>query len=286
MTTVGVIGGTGLYSLENLKNVETKEVETPFGKPSSPITIAELDGVKLLFIARHGIGHTLLPTEVNYRANIYALKQLGATWCIAVGAVGSLKEEIRPGQTLVPDQFIDRTRDRKSTFFGEGLVAHVSFADPVCPVLRDLLFETAAEVCEKRNTVCHNRGTYLCMEGPAFSTRAESHMYRSWGADIIGMTNLTEAKLSREAEIAYSTLALITDYDCWREGTADVDIEEILKILSQNSELAKEVIAKTAPKLKDLEPSKLASEALKVALITAPEKVPAKTKEKLKAILG
>ena len=202
--SIGIIGGTGLYDLPGLDDIREREVKTPFGNPSSPVLSGVVDGVELHFLARHGRGHTLLPSEVNYRANLYALKVVGAKWCLSVSAVGSLQEEFRPGQVLVPDQFIDRTKGRASTFFGEGIVGHVAFADPFCPVMREELFAVASQVAKERSTEAHNGGTYLCMEGPAFSTRAESHMYRSWGASIIGMTNLPEAKLAREAEIAVS----------------------------------------------------------------------------------
>ncbi len=283
---VGIIGGTGLYSLEGLKDSQTYDIDTPFGKPSSLIHSGILDGVRLLFIARHGVGHTLLPSEVPYQANIYALKELGAKWCISVSAVGSLQEEAAPGEVVVPNQFIDRTKVRPSTFFGDGIVAHVAFATPFCPVLRKVLLEVARARATAHQTKAHDGGTYVCMEGPAFSTRAESRMYRELGGTIIGMTNLPEAKLAREAEIAYATLAMVTDYDCWRSDTDDVDVTKIIATLHKNSALAKEIIQATVPKLKQLEPSKLASEALKTAIITAPENISERVLEKLKPIIG
>ncbi|MCB0346670.1 MAG: S-methyl-5'-thioadenosine phosphorylase [Bdellovibrionales bacterium] len=284
--SIGIIGGTGLYDLPGLDDIREREVKTPFGNPSSPVLSGVVDGVELHFLARHGRGHTLLPSEVNYRANLYALKVVGAKWCLSVSAVGSLQEEFRPGQVLVPDQFIDRTKGRASTFFGEGIVGHVAFADPFCPVMREELFAVASQVAKERSTEAHNGGTYLCMEGPAFSTRAESHMYRSWGASIIGMTNLPEAKLAREAEIAYATLALITDYDCWRSESDDVDIQEILRTLNANADLAKEVILRIAPRLNALEPSSLAANALQFAIITQPDRISADVRERLRPIIG
>lgn len=283
-TILGVIGGTGLYALDGLVDVEQVVVETPFGQTSSPITVGRLHGTKLLFIARHGVGHTLLPSEVPYRANIFALKTLGAQWCVSVSAVGSLAEEFEPRQLVVPDQLIDRTRSRRSTFFGEGIVAHVSFADPFCPTLRTILLEAATECAASAGTKAHGTGTYVCMEGPAFSTRAESHLYRSWGATLIGMTALPEAKLAREAEIAYATLALVTDYDCWRTAEADVNVAEILETLSKNSSLAKRVLSKVALRLPNFSPSALAADALAMAIITDHAQIPTAVRERLGAI--
>ena len=280
-TILGVIGGTGLYALDGLVDVKQVVVETPYGPPSSPITVGRLHGTKLLFIARHGIGHTLLPSEVPYRANIFALKTLGAQWCVSVSAVGSLAEHFVPRQLVVPDQLIDRTRSRRSTFFGEGIVAHVSFADPFCPTLRALLFEVAGECAAAAGTKAHGSGTYVCMEGPAFSTRAESHLYRSWGASLIGMTALPEAKLAREAELAYATLALVTDYDCWRSSEADVNVSEILETLGKNSTLAKSVLSEVARRLPDFTPSALAADALATAIITDPKLVREEVRERL-----
>lgn len=283
---IGVIGGSGLYGIDGLDDVKSVEVETPFGKPSSPVTVGKLAGQTLLFIARHGTGHTLTPSEVNYRANIFALKTLGAAWCVSVSACGSLQEQFAPGDAVVPDQFIDRTVGRKSTFFGEGVVAHVAFGTPFCPVLKKALFETAAAIGKSSNKRVHNGATYVCMEGPAFSTRAESNLYRSWGAGIIGMTNLTEAKLAREAEIAYASLALVTDYDCWRSESDDVDVTELLRILKENTDFGREVLKKLVPALAKLEPSELAANALKFAIFTQPNAITSQVKERLKPLIG
>ncbi len=284
--TVGIIGGTGLYELDGLENVETVALDTPFGQPSSEIVKAELGGVKVLFIARHGATHSLLPTEINYRANIYALKELGAEWCVSVSAVGSLREEFRPGDIVVPSQYIDRTRHRADTFFGNGIVAHVAFADPVCPVLCDALEEVCAPLAESSGASLHRGGTYVCMEGPTFSTRAESHLYRSWDASIIGMTALPEAKLAREAEIAYATMAMVTDYDCWRSASADVDVSEILATMAKNVAMAKSCLGALLPRLGKSKPSEMASQALGQGIITRAENIPAACKQSLKPIIG
>src|SRR5216117_4447010 len=243
--TLGVLGGSGLYDLPGLEGVERVGVDTPFGQPSDELVIGRLGGTRLVFLPRHGRGHRLLPTEINFRANVFALKRIGVEWIVAVSAVGSLRAEIAPGHIVVPDQFIDRTRQRVSTFFGRGVVAHVQFADPVCPSLSRVL----AEAARAEGAVVHAGGTYVCMEGPQFSTRAESHLYRSWGAHVIGMTNLQEAKLAREAEICFATLALATDYDCWHQTAADVVIGEILRILSENVATAQRLIAEAVPHL-------------------------------------
>jgi 5'-methylthioadenosine phosphorylase len=236
---IGVIGGSGLYEMEGLEQVEEVVLETPFGAPSDAYITGVLNGVKMAFLPRHGRGHRLLPSEVNYRANIYGMKQLGVQRIISVSAVGSLKEAIAPGHIVIPDQFIDRTKGvREATFFGNGIVAHVGFADPTCSCLSDKLFRAA----QKAGAVTHKGGTYICMEGPAFSTRAESNLYRSMGGDIIGMTNLTEAKLAREAEICYGVIALSTDYDCWHETHDDVTVEAILEIMHKNVVMSKAII--------------------------------------------
>jgi 5'-methylthioadenosine phosphorylase len=236
---IGVIGGSGLYEMEGLVGVKEEVVTTPYGDPSDPYITGMLNGVRMVFLPRHGRGHRLLPSEVNYRANIYGMKQLGVERIISVSAVGSLKEEIVPGHIVIPDQFIDRTKGvRKDTFFGNGVVAHAGFADPVCPYLSDALEKAAREA----GATVHKGGTYICMEGPAFSTRAESFMYRDLKASVIGMTNLTEAKLAREAEICYGIIALSTDYDCWHTSHDDVTVEAIIKIIHQNVAMAKNII--------------------------------------------
>src|ERR1700723_3729677 len=235
---IGIIGGSGLYSMPGFTNVHEERVETPFGDPSDPFVLGELEGRKVAFLARHGRGHRILPSELNFRANIYAFKKLGVERILSISAVGSLKEEHKPTDFVVPDQFIDRTFARTATFFGEGVVGHVGFGDPVCPIVVDTFVKACAEV----GVVGKKGGTYVCMEGPQFSTRAESNLYRSWGADVIGMTNLQEAKLAREAEISYATLAMVTDYDCWREGHDDVTVDQIVAVMHQNADNAAKVV--------------------------------------------
>lgn len=280
---IGVIGGSGLYDMETLEVLEERIVETPFGAPSDPYVIGELDGRKVAFLARHGKGHRLLPTELNYRANIFGFKLLGVERILAVGAVGSLQEKYPPGQVVVPDQFIDRTRHRPDTFFGDGLVVHVSLADPICPELAECFFEAGREA----GADTHRGGTYVCMEGPQFSTRAESFLYRSWGADVIGMTNLQEAKLAREAEICYATLAMITDYDCWREEEEAVSVEAVLEILRQNSRRAQDIVRRVVARLPENRGGSCAcAEALRTALITDPASVPEATLARLRPLVG
>jgi len=281
VNTVGVIGGSGLYEMVGLTEVETFRLDTPFGDPSDEYVAGKLGDTRLVFLPRHGRGHRLLPSEVNFRANIFGMKRLGVEWIIAVGAVGSLKEEIAPGHLVIPDQLIDRTFRRPSTFFGNGIVAHVAFADPYCSVLSAALIEAA----QGAGATVHSGGTYLCMEGPQFSTRAESHLYRQWGASVIGMTNLQEAKLAREAEICFATLALATDYDCWHESEGDVVIEEVLRILAQNVELARKVVAGAIPRLAGPRACACAR-ALETAIITETSRIPLKTKRDLEPILG
>lgn len=283
---VGIIGGTGLYEIEGLIDSEPLDLETPFGKPSSIITRSHLGEVTLLFLTRHGKGHVLLPSEVNYRANIFALKKLHAQWCLSVSAVGSLQEKFEPGHIVLPDQFLDLTKNRINTFFGNGICAHLPFASPICPVLQQQLFAGATPISSGRHSKVHRGGTYVCIEGPAFSSRAESHLYRSWGASIIGMTNATEAKLAREAEIAYATLALVTDFDCWRNEQADIDVAELLKTLAANTELAKDIIKQVVPTLKEMKPSALAANALANAIISDPMTIPEKLKRDLQPIIG
>ncbi len=280
--TVGVIGGSGLYDIEGLQDVEEIDIDTPFGKPSDVIVSGTLDGVRLLFLPRHGRGHRFTPTEVPYRANIWALKKLGADWCISVSAVGSLREEIVPGHVVIIDQFIDRTKGiRDSTFFGEGIVGHVAFGDPISPVLADILHEATVAA----GGTVHRGGTYVCMEGPQFSTRAESELYRSWGASVIGMTNVPESKLAREAEIAYATIALATDYDCWHPGHDDVNVAAVIETMNKNVSLARDIIRRAAPAVPaELDP--LVAGASEFAVMTAPDRIPAARREALAPIIG
>ena len=278
---LGIIGGSGLYEMEGLGDIVTVDVSTPFGDPSDQIITGTLGDLKMAFLPRHGKGHRILPSEVNYRANIYALKSLGVDTIISVSAVGSMKEEIKPGDLVVPNQFIDRTKGRSSTFFGAGIVAHVAFADPVCHALADVLAKGAAST----GADIHQGGTYICMEGPQFSTRAESNLYRSWGVDVIGMTNIPEAKLAREAEICYSTMALATDYDCWHETEEDVSVEAILAIMHKNVENAKEAIRWTAGNIGDKMPCSC-NTALEFAIVTDPNVIPEETKKNLGPIIG
>src|SRR5271156_6088119 len=235
---IGIIGGSGLYSMPGLTNTREERVETPFGEPSDAFVLGELEGRKVVFLARHGRGHLLLPSELNFRANIFAMKKLGVERILSVSAVGSLKEEHKPTDFIIPDQFIDRTFHRESTFFGHGIVGHIAFGDPVCGVVGKAI----AAACQGVGVVGKIGGTYVCMEGPQFSTRAESNLYRSWGADIIGMTNLQEAKLAREAEICYATMAMVTDYDCWRAGHDDVTVDQIVAVIHQNADNAAKVV--------------------------------------------
>ncbi len=279
---IGIIGGSGLYHMPGLTDITEVPVQTPFGDPSDPLILGSLEGRKVAFLARHGKGHRILPSELNFRANIYALKSLGVTSILSVSAVGSLKEEHKPTDFVIPDQFIDRTFDRSATFFGDGIVGHVGFGDPVCPIVVD----TFAKACAEIGVVGKKGGTYICIEGPQFSTRAESNLYRQWGADVIGMTNLQEAKLAREAEISYATLAMVTDYDCWREGHDDVTVEAVIAVMHQNSENAQKVV-KAAIRLlpADLSASP-AQTAAKYAIMTDRAQIPAATKEKLKLLFG
>ncbi len=281
MKAVGVIGGSGLYEMDGLADVKSVKVRTPFGGPSDEYITGTLGETKLIFLPRHGRGHRLLPSEVNYRANIYGMKKLGAEWIISISAVGSMSEKIKPGHIVIVDQFFDRTRGRQSSFFGNGIVGHVEFADPVCPDLNRVLHRAAV----KAGATVHMGGTYICIEGPQFSTRAESRIYRKWGVDVIGMTNIPEAKLAREAEICYSTVALSTDYDCWHETEESVTVEAILETLKANVAMAREIIRHAAPAVPKERGCKCAS-ALKYAVITDRKKIPAKTKKDLSLILG
>lgn len=279
---IGIIGGSGLYGMPGLTDVREEKIETPFGDPSEVFVLGKLEGREVAFLARHGKGHRILPTELNFRANIYAMKKLGVTSILSVSAVGSLKEEHKPTDFIVPDQFIDRTFARTSTFFGDGVVGHVAFGDPVCPIVVD----TFVNACEEVGVVGKRGGTYVCMEGPQFSTRAESSLYRSWGADVIGMTNLQEAKLAREAEISYATLAMVTDYDCWYEGHDDVTVEQVIAVMHQNSGNAQKVV-KAAVRLmpSDLSASP-AQTAAKFAIMTDRKVIPEATKRKLDVLFG
>jgi len=279
--SIGIIGGSGLYQMAGLTEAQEVAVETPFGKPSDNFIVGKIEGKRVAFLARHGRGHRILPSELNFRANIFAMKKLGVEKIISASAVGSLREEHRPLDIVLPNQFFDRTRGRISTFFGEGLVVHVSFAHPVCSHLGDQLMEASAQsgVPVKRG------GTYLCMEGPAFSTVAESNVYRSWGMDIIGMTNLQEAKLAREAEICYATVALVTDYDCWHPDHDAVTVDQVIAVLNQNSENGQKLIRAAVRVLDDRRPCKCGS-ALKSAILTDRAKVPTEIKEKLELLIG
>jgi len=243
MKTVGVIGGSGLYEMRELTDVRFVQVETPWGHPSDDFVVGNLGDTRMIFLPRHGLGHRIMPSEINFRANIYGMKKLGAEWIISVSAVGSMKQEIAPGHIVIPTQFFDHTKSRVSTFFGDGIVAHVSMADPVCSVLSGILCGAS----RKSGATVHKDGIYICIEGPHFSSRAESNTYRKWGMDVIGMTNMPEAKLAREAEICYATLALSTDYDCWYEGQADVTIDKVIETLTKNVELAIRIIKEVVP---------------------------------------
>ncbi len=280
MSIIGIIGGSGLYELEGLKNIEEIEVNTPFGKPSDKLIKGELEGKTLIFLPRHGRGHKIPPHKLNFRANIYALKMMGVERIISVSAVGSMKDEIKPGDMVIVDQFIDRTWGRESTFFEEGIVGHVSFAEPVCPELKEILYNASKKVVERT----HKNGTYICINGPQFSTKAESFLYRSWNVDVIGMTNVNEAKLAREAEICYITLALATDYDCWKEDNS-VTVEEVIKILNQNIENAKKIIAEAVKNIPEKRECPCKN-ALQNAILTNPKAIPQEIKEKLNLIIG
>jgi 5'-methylthioadenosine phosphorylase len=279
--SIGIIGGSGLYAMPGFTAEDEVSVETPFGPPSDHYVVGTLGGKPVAFLARHGRGHRISPSELNFRANIYGLKRLGVERIISLSAVGSLKEEHRPLDFVIPDQFFDRTRGRISTFFGEGLVAHISFADPVCPQL-SVVAEAAAHSAAVKVT---RGGTYLCMEGPAFSTRAESNIYRSWGMDVIGMTNLQEAKLAREAEICYVTIAMVTDYDCWHPAHDAVTVADIIANLNQNASNAAKVVLEAVSQM-PAERTCHCGSSLKHAILTAPERVPAATRAKLDLIVG
>jgi 5'-methylthioadenosine phosphorylase len=281
---IGIIGGSGLYQMEALTDIEEVRIDTPFGSPSDAIILGTLDGTRVAFLARHGRDHTLMPSELPFRANIYAMKSLGVEYLISASAVGSLKEAAKPLDMVVPDQFIDRTRNRVSTFFGEGLVAHITFGDPVCNHLAQVLAD-AVDSLDLEAVDLHRGGTYVCMEGPAFSTKAESELYRSWGATVIGMTNLPEAKLAREAEIAYATLALVTDYDCWHPDHDSVTVEMVIGNLQKNAVNAQRVIREVVNRIASHPPESEAHSALKYAIITPLDKAPPATLDKLSLLL-
>ena len=278
---IGIIGGSGLYDMDELTDREERVLSTPFGAPSGPYVLATLRGKRVAFLARHGAGHRLTPSELNYRANIFGMKMLGVEWIMSASAVGSLQEQYRPMDLVFPDQFIDRTRGRISTFFGNGLVGHVGFAHPLSHHLSALAADAAVETGAR----VHRGGTYVCMEGPQFSTLAESKLYRTWGADIIGMTNLQEAKLAREAEIAYSTMALVTDYDCWLPDHDSVTVEMIINNLTQNAKTAQQVIARVVEQF-EVETRDPAHSALATAIITRSDAIPEQTKRDLAPIIG
>ena len=277
---IGIIGGSGLYHMPGLTDIHEVRQQTPFGDPSDPYVLGTLEGRKVAFLARHGVGHRLLPSELNFRANIYGFKQLGVDRIVSVSAVGSLKEEHRPLDFVIPDQFFDRTRHRIDTFFGDGIVAHIAFADPICPQLAQVV-ETS---CKIAGVTAKHGGTYLNMEGPQFSTKAESNVYRSWGMDVIGMTNLQEAKLAREAEICYVTVAMVTDYDCWHPHHDSVTVEQIIGVLTKNAENACKVVRETVAAMPSSRTCKCGS-ALAHAILTQPEKIPVATRQKLSLIL-
>jgi 5'-methylthioadenosine phosphorylase len=278
---IGIIGGSGLYSMPGLTHSKEIQVETPFGDPSDSLVTGELEGRKVAFLARHGRGHRLLPSELNFRANLYAMKKLGVERIISVSAVGSLKQEHEPASFLVPDQFIDRTFLRHATFFGEGIVAHVAFGDPVCATVAEAIFGGAKSV----GVPSKMGGVYVCMEGPQFSTRAESNLYRSWGADVIGMTNLQEAKLAREAEICFATMAMVTDYDCWHEGHEAVTVEQVVAVLNQNTANAARAV-RAAVAAMPKERTCACASALQFAILTSPSAIPRATRQKLDLLLG
>ena len=278
---VGLIGGSGVYDLEAIEGLEEQKLQTPFGAPSDSYFTGTLAGAPVAFLSRHGRGHRLLPTEINYRANVCGFKMLGCDSLLSASACGSLREEYAPRHVVIPDQFIDRTRHRDDTFFGGGIAAHAGLADPVCPALARTLERGA----RSGGLEVHFGGTYVCMEGPQFSTRAESHLYRAWGADVIGMTNLTEARLAREAEICYASLAFVTDYDCWREHTEDVSVETILAILAENSAAARRALADAVARV-DPERACGCREAMRFGIITNPQAISAAARERLRPIVG
>jgi len=279
---IGIFGGSGLYDMEDLSDLREETLSTPFGDPSDAYLVGQMNDTTLVFLPRHGRGHPFTPSEVNYRANIYGMKKLGVERIISVSAVGSMKLAIEPGHFVVVDQFLDRTKNRASTYFGQGAAGHVPFGDPVCSVLRESLIQAA----EKADVKVHNQGTYICMEGPQYSTRAESILYQSWGVDVIGMTNLPEAKLAREAEICYATIAMATDYDCWHETEESVLADAVVQTFKKNIHKAKACLREAIALIPDSPRTCPCATALDHALVTAPEKIPAQTRENLKLFFG
>jgi 5'-methylthioadenosine phosphorylase len=279
---IGIIGGSGLYQMEGLTVLEERKIETPFGDPSDLYVIGEIDGVRVAFVSRHGRGHRFSPSELNYRANLFGFKVLGVHTILSASAVGSLKEEYAPTDIVFPHQFIDRTRHRADTFFGNGIVAHVGFGDPICTGVSSTMSKAARDVGAR----VHDGGTYVCMEGPQFSTRAESYLYRSWGADVIGMTNLQEAKLAREAEICYATMALVTDYDCWHETHDDVTVETVLAYLAKNAETAQKILRNSIVPAANRQRDCACTSALQYGIITQRHAIPEQVKRDLAPIIG
>jgi len=277
---LGIVGGSGLYKIDNLENIVELSVDTPYGKPSNTLLIGNLFGIEVVFLARHGENHTLNPSEIPYEANIWALRSLNVRWLISASAVGSLKENIKPCDIVIPDQFIDRTHQRPLTFFRNGVVAHISMANPFCETLSKILSQEVEKLLTKEKKL-HLGGTYLAMEGPAFSTRAESNLYRDWGCSVIGMTNHTEARLAKEAEIAYSSLSMVTDYDCWKENCEIVSVDMVIENLQENANFAKSIISAAAKRISLCRPSSSFHNSLKYALVTPKEHVPNKTKSKI-----
>ena len=277
---LGIIGGSGLYRIDNLENIIELSLNTPYGKPSNKLLIGNLYGIEVVFLARHGENHTLNPSEIPYKANIWALRSLNVRWLISASAVGSLTENIKPCDIVIPDQFIDRTHQRPLTFFSNGVVAHISMANPFCEILSQILSQEVKKLLTKEKEL-HIGGTYLAMEGPAFSTRAESNLYKNWGCSIIGMTNHTEARLAKEAEIAYSSLSMVTDYDCWNQNRENVSVEMVIENLQENANFAKSIISAAAKKISSSRPSSSFHNSLKNALVTPKEHVPDKTKSKI-----
>jgi len=280
--SIGIIGGSGLYQMEGLTVLDERTIETPFGDPSDAYVIGEIDGVRVAFLSRHGRGHRLSPSELNYRANVFGFKLLGVHTILSASAVGSMKEEYAPTDIVFPHQFIDRTRHRADTFFGDGIVAHVGFADPICTATSSTMSKVAREVGAR----VHDGGVYVCMEGPQFSTRAESHLYRSWNVDVIGMTNLQEAKLSREAEICYATMALVTDYDCWHQSHDDVTVEAVLAYLAKNAKTAQKILRNSIVPAANRKRDCPCGSALQYAIMTQPSAMTAEVKRRLAPIIG